>query len=226
MKPPFEIIEFSFAGLTLQEPMALVFNWAITVFSLYAFFSIRWSDSYSSKQFKNFYLCLAISTFLSGFGHVLFQYFGIFGKYPAWILAVTSGYFISQGILYYYRNHKSYLLLKYFLIIKSVILLTLSLINKTFLFIAIDSILTYLLYCGYLTGRLWAKNNLDMQYFVYGILVLIPSAFIFLLNINLHRYLNRDDLSHVLMLICIILFYYGVKKMNMRYLKADTLNKV
>jgi hypothetical protein len=218
MKPPFEIIEFSFAGLHLQEPGALISNWLITAFSIYAYKSINWSNSPASSAFKKFYLVLAISTFLSGFGHVLFQYFDVFGKYPAWILAVTSGYYISTGILYYWRSHKSYKLLKYFLITKSIVLLSLSLLNQTFVFIAIDSILTYLLYCGYLAGRMWAKNNLDMQYFVYGILVLIPSAFIFLMNINLHKYLNRDDLSHLLMLICIILFYYGVRKMNLRYL--------
>ena len=42
-----------------------------------------------------------------------------------------------------------------------------------------------------------------------GVLVCIPSVFIFLLKLNPHKWLNKDDLSHLLMLLCLIFFYLG-----------------
>ena len=156
---------------------------------------------------------------LGGLGHLLFQYFGMYGKIPAWILGTLAGYYIGKGVLYYWRDHPSYRFLNVFLVVKSIVLLVLSLVLLKFIFVAIDVIITYILYSGYIAFRLWMKDKIEMKFVVYGILILFPSMFIFLLNINIHRYLNRDDLSHVLMLFCIIFFYNGVKRLNLKYSK-------
>ncbi len=222
---PFEIIEFSAFGLKLQEPMAIVTNWSISLFCVFAVFSIKWNDSYPSQSFKWFYTVLGISTFLSGFGHSLFQYFDVFGKFPAWITAASSGYFISMGILFYWKDKKSYSFLKIFLIVKTISFISLSLITQKFLFIAIDSILTYIIYCGILPYLIWKKGMNEMKYFFLGIIVLLPSAFIFLMNINLHLYLNRDDLSHLIILVTIMFFYAAIKKNNLRYENKSMLTQ-
>jgi hypothetical protein len=56
-----------------------------------------------------------------------------------------------------------------------------------------------------------------MRFIVYGTLVLIPSAFIFILDINLHVFFNRDDFSHVLILISSLLFYRAVAERNVSF---------
>lgn len=221
MQHPFEIIDFSFAGLSLQEPMALVTNWMITSFCIFAYLNIPWSSVYPSNKFKLFYLFLAISTFTGALGHAFFQYTGIYGKFPSWIFVILAGYQIGKGILYYWKDRKSYPFLNTFLWIKSSVLLLSSLLSLNFVFIAIDSILTYLTYGGYVCWKLVQNGREEMKYFVYGILALLPSAFIFLMNLNFHRYLNRDDLSHLLILSCIIFFYLGVKKSNQANFKEE-----
>lgn len=215
----FEIIQFSIWGLKLQEPMALITNWLIAAFCFFALFRLKWSDSYPVKYFRLFYLVLGISMILGGLGHLLFQYLGVYGKIPSWILGTLAGYYIGKGVLFYWRGHQSYAFLNAFLILKSIVLLALSLIFLKFIFVAIDVIITYILYSGYIALRLWMNDKIEMKFFVYGIIILFPSMFVFLMNINLHRFLNRDDLSHVLMLGCIILFYVGVKRLNMKYAK-------
>lgn len=55
------------------------------------------------------------------------------------------------------------------------------------------------------------RGAIGLKWIVIGVLVLIPSAFIFIKEVNLHRWLNKDDLSHVLMLACIYFFYIGMK---------------
>lgn len=215
----FEIIHFSIGGLKLQEPIALLTNWLIASFCFYVFFKTKWSSSYSSNAFKYFYFVLGISTFFGGLGHLFFHYFGIYGKYPCWISGIIAGLFIGKGILHYWKERPMYVFWNSFLWTKSVLMLILSVTTQKFVFVAIDAILTYILYTGFLSWKLWKSDKTEMKYFVYGMAILLPSAFIFLLNINLHRFLNRDDLSHLLMLSCIIFFYLGVKKINKRYLQ-------
>lgn len=217
---PFEIIYFTIGDLQLQEPMALVTNWLISFFCFFVFVKTQWSNSYSSNAFKYFYLLLGISTFFGGFGHLFFQYFGVYGKFPCWIMGVAASLFIGKGILFYRKDKPFYNNWNVFLWAKSISLLAFSLFSKKFIFVAIDAVLTYILYSGYLSWKLWRSEKNEMKYFVYGMVVLFPSAFIFFLNINIHRYLNRDDLSHLLMLICVIIFYFGVKKLNLRYLNG------
>lgn len=218
---PFEIIHFTIGGLQLQEPMALVTNWLISFFCFFVFANTKWSTSYSSNAFKYFYLLLGISTFFGGLGHLFFHYFGIYGKFPCWITGVAASLAIGKGILFYWKEKPFYTNWNIFIWMKSISLLALGLFSEKFIFIAIDAILTYLLYSGYLSWKLWKSEKKEMRYFVYGMAVLFPSAFIFLLNINIHRYLNRDDLSHLLMLTCIIFFYFGVKKLNLAYLSKS-----
>lgn len=194
----------------------MITNWMIAFFCFFAFFRIKWSRSYPLRAFRLFYLVLGISMIFGGLGHLLYQYSGVYGKIPSWILGTLAGYYIGKGILYYWRRRPSYRFLNIFLIVKSITLLVLSLVFLKFIFVAVDVIITYILYPGYIAFRLWMRNKSEMKFFVYGVIILFPSMFIFLMNVNLHRFLNRDDLSHVLMLFCIMFFYEGIKRLNMR----------
>ncbi|MBI3240546.1 MAG: hypothetical protein HYZ43_17160 [Flavobacteriia bacterium] len=101
-------------------------------------------------------------------------------------------------------------------IAKSAILLVLALITQKFVFVAIDAIITYIAYTG-VFAQLLAKRGLgEMKFMVIGVAVLIPSAFIFLLKLNPHRWMNKDDVSHILMLFCIYCFYLGMKSWGIR----------
>jgi len=194
--------------------MALILNWLVAAFSFFAFASLKKRSAAGNlSYFAKFYLTLGISTFFGGLGHLFFQYTGFYGKFPCWITGVLAGYYAGKGVLEVYGNRKGYKFLYFFLLVKSLLLICLSLISLKFVFVAIDAILTYLLYCGYLAWKLWKDEVSAMRFLVFGVAVLLPSAFIFLLNVNISRYLNRDDLSHILMLACIILFYQGMKSM-------------
>jgi len=210
----FEIINFSIFGLDLQEPMAFITNGFITIFSIYAVWNISSKNNANLVDFKWFFLFLGISTFFGALGHVFFKYTDLYGKIPSWTFAIVAGYYAGVSVLSRYGEQSSDGFLKVFLIIKSIVLLFLGIATLKFLFIAIDAILTYLFYCGFLAYRIWKQGDEGMKYFVFGVIILFPSAFIFLLNWNVHTYLNRDDLSHLLMLGCIILFYRGVMQIH------------
>jgi len=206
-----ELIEFKFAGLILQEPMALITNWMMSFFCLYAFLQLPKTVSKEVKLWKNFFLWFAVSTFFGGLGHLFYQQFGVLGKYPNWITGVLAGFFPGYAMLIYYKASSLKKFLKLFLFVKGIVLLFLGVTLQKFIFIAIDGILTYVIYCGIIGYALSLKVSSTYRFMYYGVLVCVPSVFIFLFKINIHRWLNKDDLSHLLMLGCLFFFYLGVK---------------
>ncbi len=212
MKPPFDIISFDFLGLHLQEPIGLLINWTICLFSIYAYKQIDNQSLMFGRYWRLFYFFLAISTFFGGLGHLLFHYFDVYGKFPSWTFAVLSGVAATLAMLENLENHKMRLRLTQITLIKSFLLISLAVYSLNFVYVAIDAIVTYLLACGVLGFHYYKRKISGMKYIVIGVAVLFPSSIIYLQNINLHRYLNRDDLSHLLMLGCIFYFYKGVRK--------------
>ncbi|MCC6699940.1 MAG: hypothetical protein IT221_00345 [Fluviicola sp.] len=206
-----EIIQFDFLGLHLQEPMAMVTNGLLSLFSFYAFFNLKNQRTKAHFFWSLFYLTFAISTFFGVWGHALFQYFGIVGKFPCWITGAIANGFAAMGMLHFagYSQPKKYSFAIVW--IKSLLLLIIALITKKFVFVAIDAILTYIIYTGVYGFMLFKRGALTVKWMVIGVLVLLPSAFVFLLKLNIHRWLNKDDLSHLFMLGAIICFYIAMR---------------
>jgi hypothetical protein len=208
-------IAFELFGLHLLEPMALITNWLMAFFSVYAYFKLSNTATEELKFWKKFYFWFAISTFFGGLGHVFFNYFDIPGKFPNWISAIIAGYFAGKAIIENEINLKRKKNFELFLIIKGGILLSLSFVTFKFVFVAVDAIITYVVFCGFVANSYVKRGLVDLKYMTYGVLVCIPSIFIFFFKLNPHRWLNKDDLSHLLMLACIYFFYLGAsKRMN------------
>lgn len=212
-----EIIKFTFAGLKLQEPMALLTNWLISLFCLYAYFNIYKDKSEEVEHWKRFFIVFSISTFFGGLGHLFFQYWGIPGKFPNWITGVLSGYFAGKAIIVRMTNELSKKNLERILIVKCALFISLAIFFQKFIFVAVDAIVTYITFCGIIAYMLYKNGKEEMKYMVYGVLVSLPAVFIFLLKINPHIWFNKDDLSHILMLFCVMFFYLGVKKLAHRF---------
>lgn len=223
MSEGFEIIKFNWMGLELQEPMALITNWLLAIFSFYAFFKLKRGESQFQDLWKLFYFVLGTSMIFGGLGHLFFQYWGIPGKFPSWTLGVVAGICASFAMITLLEKAETQRKVRQLVLLKSVVLLTAAIITRKFLFVAIDTSLTYLVFCGFLAYQLHRKNWEGVKFIYMGVLVLLPSAFIFGLKINAHQWLNKDDLSHVLMLGCIILFYLGVR--NTQKLNPQRLSK-
>lgn len=208
-----EVIKFEWLGLHLQEPMALIMNWLISAFCFFAYFKLRKFVSEANYYWRLFYLSFGISTFFGGLGHIFFEYLGIFGKYPSWTFGTLSNCFAALGML----NFKNFSFPKnyanWIVWVKGAVMLALALITQKFVFVAVDAIITYIGYTGiYAFFMLKTRNAQFLKQMVIAVLILLPSAFIFLLKINVNRWLNKDDLSHILMLVCIYYFYLGLKE--------------
>ncbi|MNV08776.1 hypothetical protein D3C71_992480 [compost metagenome] len=209
-----ELIHFDFLGLHLQEPMALLFNWIIAGFCFYAFNKLGSYKSEANFYWRAFYLVFGISTVFGGLGHLFFNYTGFYGKYPSWILGCVANGFVGMGMLHFkgISTPKSY---AYYLIwIKSIGLCVVSIMTQKFIFVALDAILTYIGYTG-IYAYLLMKRDIRAKFLknmIIAVIILTPSAFIFIFKLNIHQWLNKDDLSHILMFFTIYYFYLGLKE--------------
>lgn len=192
--------------------MALILNWVIASFCFFAFVRLGRFQSDANKYWRYFYLSFGISTFFGGLGHLFFEYTGIPGKFPSWTFGTLANCFAAMGMLQFekFAQPKAY---AYWIVWgKGAIMLTLAIVSQKFVFVAIDAILTYIGYTGIYAYYLMKNRNATfLKQMIIAVLVLLPSAFIFLLKINVDRWFNKDDFSHVLMLCCIYFFYLGIK---------------
>jgi len=212
-----EPIKFDWLGIHFQEPMAIIMNLLISLFCFFAFFQMKkMRNDRAIYWWKLFFLYFGISTFFGALGHGFFMYSGVPGKFPCWILGCVANVFASKGMLSFTGYENKSKPVNVFVWSKSLILLTAALISQKFIFVTLDAIITYLTFTGGYAIALINRGLKEMKFMVIGVLVLIPSAFIFLLKINPHRWLNKDDLSHVLMLGCISCFYLGMRAWNNR----------
>ena len=83
-----------------------------------------------------------------------------------------------------------------------------------FLPIAIDTILGLLFAVGFYSFKFSKEISSNFKYILFGIIIIIPSAFIFILKINLHQWFSKNDFSHVLMVFAISFFFYGVNRLQ------------
>lgn len=212
---PADKLPFHLFGLCLQEPMAFVTNMIIAITCFIIYFKFNPVENDFQKHWKMFYLAFGLSTFLSGFGHVFFNYTGVYGKFPTWILGLLSAFYagkamISLNIL----SPKTYQFSLTVLYIKFILLTIGAVLYQSFVFVMIDATITYLFFCLGLGIYYWKKGLSSFKYTVFAVLILIPSIFIFTLQYNPHLWFNKEDLSHILMAITVIFFYFGISRLN------------
>lgn len=223
----FEKIQFVLFGLNLVEPMAFITD--IIMGSISMYLGVRIHKIKSNLAFytywKWFFWLFGFGALAGAFGHTFYNYFGTVGKIPSWISGPTSVYCIEQAMISVYPSEKGLKNLKLISTLKLVAVLTIFFFilgmgpvgvkpNLPFLPIAINTIVGVMLSAGIL-GMIYAKKFTRIyKYFYFGVLIMVPSAFIFLMKVNLHQWFDKNDLSHVLLTAGIIYFYIGIKKIS------------
>jgi hypothetical protein len=201
-------IYFDFLGLHLQEPMTLLWDGLITIFSFV--FYLKTFKRVSPREFPLFFRWMSAATFLGIFGHLFFPYFGIIGKFPSWICVSITSYFFCVGTLKLTSKTEIKRTTTSLIIIKSILLTVLSLLLQNFTWIAIDSVFSYIVIGSIYGFTLWKRNN--AYNLLIGSLILIPTIFIFGLKINIHPLFNKDDFSHLFVILSLIFYYFCITK--------------
>jgi hypothetical protein len=197
-------IEFQLLGFELLEPMALITDSILGLLSLYFAYKVSKITSELSfyRYWKLFFIFFGIGILLGGIGHTFYNQLGMYGKVQGWFLAPFAIY-LSKVILVY-------IVFVIFLITSEESKLS----TQPFLPIAINTIIGFIGFVGLLGVRYTQNISVKFKYFWLGIIILFPTALIFLLKVNLHPYFNKNDFSHLIFCVGITYFYLGVNGLS------------
>ena len=102
----FEKIQWNFAGLELLEPNAMLGDIVLFAVAMYmAAFCSKIKNNFFGN-WRNFYFIFGWSFLFGGFGHLFYNYLGLWGKYPSWILGMLATYFLIRAMINLWE-HKS-----------------------------------------------------------------------------------------------------------------------
>ena len=222
----FTKIRLDLNGLVVLEPNAVVTDFIMALTSFYIarkLYSARRSSGFV-KYWYYFFLTFGFGALLGSMGHGLFHYLGPQGKFPTWISAILSTYFIEKAMIKSYERHNKNNILGKIAFFKmiTVFLLVITVISSTafdknhtigFLPIAINTILGVFISVSLISGAN-IKNQSGFRWLIIGVFAMLPSAAIFLMKINLFQWFDKGDLSHVFMIFGICIYYAGITKIN------------
>ncbi len=192
--------------------MAILWDGLISITSLLFFILLRKKNDTTQNNFTRFFIWMSIASFLGLFGHLAFKYFGYFGKYPSWICISITTYYFSVSIFEINQiNLKNW---KIGLLVKGIICLILSLTYTKFIFVAIDSVVSYMV-LGTILGLKLMREQKNANLWI-GTIFILPTLFIFGLKINVNPYFNKDDFSHLFIWLSLFFYYFCLSK-NRKY---------
>jgi len=224
----FDKIEFQFFDLIIQEPNALITDTLMALVSLYLGYLIYKKNNKSafSNWWLAFFLLFGISSFAGGLGHALFFYFGAKGKMLNWITGFVAIYFIERAMISAIDNPTKRK--NFELIVTSKLLLVFGIFTWViftqpiedkpelgFLPLAIHTIVGVFSTAGILGYSLSKRKSESYRFFYWGVAIILPSAFFFLMKINPINWFDKNDISHLFITIGIIFFYFGTVRVGL-----------
>jgi hypothetical protein len=188
--------------------MAILWDGLICFSALLFYMYLRKKNDANLTSFIRFFIWMSISTFLGLFGHLFFKYFGFYGKFPSWIcISITSYYFCISTLEINQINIKNW---KIGLFIKGISCLLISFMFTKFSFVALDSVVSYMVLGTFLGVKLFKEQK--NAFLLIGTICILPTLFIFGLKININRYFNKDDFSHFFIWLSLFFYYFCATK--------------
>lgn len=223
-----QAIDFTFLGLKLTEPNVFITDMILGILTIIFSRRIR-SGHHDHAFFRNwirFLWIFGIGMILGGLGHLLFNYTGIIGKTPAWILGIVCVYFIEQSMISIYPGRNGSVLLSRLSFGKLLVVLLLFLYIQLFapftekipmsmVLVIINTVTGVLLSTGLLSFYYYRKDfSSHFRLMVFGVLIMLPSAAVHLLEIHPARWFDKNDLNHLILGAGISFFYVSLLRLG------------
>ena len=220
----FDKIEFELFGLELLEPNAFIGDMLIFILSIY--FAIKTKEQLSKGPFFQywywFYIVFGAGFFLGGIGHAFYNYIGMIGKHPSWFLGIISVAFIEWAMASIHPNTRFQKHYKKIIFLKLALAITIEILvigfgnlEKALSIGLIVPTLNSVIGLSFALGVLGFKYQKSIYpSFIYlwiSALVQVPSAIIQGMKINIYPWLDRNDISHILLILGCSFYYLTIK---------------
>lgn len=228
----YDKLELQLFGFDLLEPNTFIGD--VVIFALSIFLAYKTTKLSAKGNYflfwKWFFIVFGISFIAGGFGHLFYNYWSLPGKYLGWYSGMVATMLIEIAFLSIFPIDKWRNWLTGFAIVKMSaafisegIVLTyydLSVDQSKGLFIpTLNSVLGLALAFGVLATYYKSKIDNSFRLFHLCILVLVPPVFFQLFKINFAQWFDRNDVSHVMILVSLLLYFYTIRTY------AENMNK-
>lgn len=222
---PVEKIEFTLFGMHLLEPNTFITDTLLGILSLVLALKVFKlpTENLFFRNWKLFLLMFGLSTIFGGIGHLFYNYLGLPGKIPTWLFGIASVYYIEHAMISVHPQKRIVGALRSISFVKAIMMIVILILilafadpgKKIYLGIVVVIINTGIgaaLSAGVLS-LYYLRQGLSPYYrkYIIGVLIILPASLFFLLDINLHRWFDKNDISHILLGAGIVYFYLGTK---------------
>ena len=204
------------ADLRIDEPVTVLTDLLVSVVCIYAFWGLKQKSGRDISLFKNYFLSMAVATFLGGIiGHGFMYALPFEFKLPGWVVSMFSIAFLERAVIVRSAkvfNQKWSVRLLWFNGIELCVFMFLTFYFLDFKFVEIHS--GYGIVGVTLSLSLWnyikLKSAWTKQFFI-AIAFSGLAALVFSFKISLGEWFNHLDISHVFMAASAYFFYRGAK---------------
>lgn len=223
----FPKITFDFWGLALLEPNAMIGDIVLFTTSIYIAAQLKPLQNKHPffTNWRLFFLWFGWSFLMGGIGHLFYNYLALWGKYPSWIMGMIATFWLTKAMLSLWPNQQQ----KQLFSKAAIILLTIGILVEFYVLLKVDLKIDQsrglfvptvvsgigLIFSLVVLGAYYQKTiGTHFRLFWIAALVLLPNAYIQSQKMNLHQWFDRNDFSHVLLLLSLLLYFKGIKKAN------------
>lgn len=220
----FEKMEFSWFGLDLLEPNALLTDTLISAVAFAFVFLINRKFPLNQafyRYWKWLFILQGISFFLGGLGHVLYNYTGVWGKFFPMVFATGMVMMAEHAMFTLIPESKQKLFMTTSkikaataIIVLLVLMFTMDVENnlaKLLLVPSLNSTIGYFATLFFLGWRYGKRVSKSLYLLPISVLVLIPAAIFQMMKINIHPWFDRNDVGHLLIITTLFLYYFAIK---------------
>ena len=211
-------------ALRIDEPSNMVTDLLVSGMCLFAWFQLR-KRSFSSRThgyLQLYFALLGTATLLGGvIGHGFLYAFSFAWKLPGWIVSMLSVALIERSAI---EHAKAFILPtigKFFLVLNILELITImsiTLYTLRFGWVEFHSgyglLAVVLPFHGYTYYKTRDRGSAIM---ILGVAVACIAALIYMNQISISPWFNYIDISHILMVIAVYVFYRGALRLQIRH---------
>jgi hypothetical protein len=204
-------------GFQFAEPSTFISDLVVAIFSIIFYLKLMKikSQHFSHNYWQLFFLFMGISAFIGGFGHLLSIYTGKALLVVSWIFSAFAIYFIEFTSISILVTRSIKKTLQIFVLFQLILCTAALIYYQDFFYIKISTTigLIGIVLIIQLVSCILTRNS-SGYYLISGIILIILTSLIHYLKLSFNKWFNYNDISHIILVISLFLFYKGSLKSN------------
>ena len=211
-----EVLSIEILGIRLDEPVTVATDLIISLVCLYALIFLKRARGKQNLRllFILFFAFLGTGTLLGGFlGHGFLYLLDPGWRLPGFLSSMVAVALLEQAslmVLSQHIQHRAWLLLTWLNILLLFSFLVLVMVTQNFLFVVFYVTFNVLILIGGTQLVIYRRSgHVAAGWFLLAVGTGLAGDVIYVLNLNLSEWFNRNDLGHIFLAVSTILFYRG-----------------